>query len=277
MRLFIAGCLLVASSMSLHAAPVSVDTSAFGSDGDSSFGVGFTNSATSRPYNNPDTVLARLPYLTASKNGFYINGVNVGYELTADPDPFAAPKTMLRIDLLAVPRFLGYKAEESPVLEGLADTAYSIHAGASFSLVNVPVGLNLQLLTDILNESNGSEITGTISKSLNWDKLSLTPALSISWQDEALVDHYYGINASDATATRAQYSAGSTINTALSLTAGYPLSPKLNVFGAVRFEQLGSEIADSPIVDEDTVSSATIGLVYTFSGIGKSNADRDSF
>jgi len=264
MRALLIGVALATSSTSLYAAPVSVDTSAFGTDGDANLGVGFTVSATTRQYNNPDTVLASLPYITANKNGFYINGVNFGYELTADPDPFVAPELAVRIDILGVPRFLGYKAEESPVLEGLADTNYSIHAGVSLSLVNAPVNLNLQLLTDILNESDGSEISGTISKTYAWKKFSLTPALSLNWQDSALVDHYYGISASDATATRAQYDAGSTINTAISITAGYPINEKINTFGALRLEQLGDEIADSPIVNEDSVSSATFGLVYSF-------------
>jgi len=250
--------------MSLHAAPVSVDSSAFGTDGDAGLGLGVTFSATSRLYNNPKTVMARLPYFTANKNGFYINGLNIGYELTVDPDPFVAPEPSLRIDILAVPRFLGYKAEESPVLEGLEGTGYSVHAGVSFSMVNGPVNLNLQLLTDVLDESGGSEIAGTISKTFTWNKLSLTPAFSINWQDDALVDHYYGVSASDATATRAQYSAGSVVNMAVSLTAGYPITSKLNVFGALRMDQFGSEIENSPIVDEDSTSSATLGFVYSF-------------
>jgi len=212
----------------------------------------------------PDTGIARIPYLTARKNGFYINGINVGYELTADPDPFVAPKPSLRIDILGVPRFLGYKAKESPVLEGLDDTDYSIHAGLSFSLVSGPVGLNLQMLTDVLGVSDGSELSGTISKTFSWNKLSLTPAFNINWQDEALTDHYYGVNTIDATATRAQYSAGPVFNTAVSITAGYPITPKLNAFGAIRMDQFGDEITESPIVDEDTTSSATFGLVYNF-------------
>lgn len=263
MRLLMIGILVAVSSASLHAAPVSVDTSAFGSDGDANLGVGFTVSATTRPYNNPDTVLAALPYITASKNGFYINGLNVGYELTADPDPFVAPKPSLRIDILAVPRFLGFKAEESPVLEGLDDRDYSIHAGVSLSLINLPLNFNLQALTDVSNQSDGSELIGTISKTLAFNKLSLTPALSLNWQNSALVDHYFGVNASDATANRAEYNAGSTFNTAVSITAGYPITSKLNAFGAIRAERLGSEISNSPIVDEDTISSATIGFVYS--------------
>ncbi len=264
MRSILLGCALALSSMSLSAAPVSVDTSAFGSDGDAGLGVGFTYSATSRQYHNPNTVFAPLPFFTGNKNGFYINGLTVGYELTVDPDPFVAPTPSLRIDILAVPRFLGYKAEESPVLEGLDDTDYSIHGGVSFSLVNGPVGLNLQLLTDLLSVSGGSEINGTISKTFVLNNFSVTPAFSLNWQDEALVDHYYGVNASDATATRSQYSAGSTINAAVSLTTGYSITSNLNAFGALRFEQSGSEIADSPIVDDDTIRSATVGLVYSF-------------
>lgn len=264
MRIILIGFTLLAISRALYAAPVSVDTSAFGSDGDANLGVGFTVSATTRQYNNPDTVLASLPYFTANKNGFYINGLNVGYELTSDPDPFVAPEPYIRIDILAVPRFLGYKAEESPALEGLDDTDYSIHGGASFSLVNAPVGLNLQLLTDLLGVSGGSEIVATLSKTYTRETLSLTPAISINWQDAALVDHYYGVGASGATATRAQYTAGSVFNVALSLTGSYPITSKINAFGAIRVEQFGGEIADSPIVDERMISSVTAGLVYSF-------------
>jgi len=264
MRYFILGLLLVTSAMSLHAAPVTVDTSAFGSDGDANLGVGFTVSGTTRLYNNPETVVARLPFFTGNKNGFYVNGLNLGYELTVDPDPYVAPELSLRIDILATPRFLGYKAAESPILEGLPGTDYSVHAGVSFSLVNAPANFNLQLLTDILGESGGSEIVGTVSKSFSLKKLSITPAFSLNWQDEALVDHYYGINAVDATATRAQYSAGAVVNTAISLTSGYPITSKLNAFGALRVEQFGDAITESSIVDEDNVSSASIGMLYSF-------------
>ncbi len=264
MRYFIFGLMLVSSTMFVHAAPVTVDTSAFGSDGDANLGVGFTYSGTSRLYNNPNTVIAQLPFFTASKNGFYINGLNLGYELTVDPDPFVAPTPSLRIDILATPRFLGYKAMESSILEGLPGTDYSIHAGVSFSLVNAPVGLNLQLLTDVLGESSGSELVGTISKTFSLKKLSLTPAVSLNWQDQALVDHYYGVNGSQATAERAQYSAGASLNVAAFLTAGYPITSKLNAFGALRTEQFGSEISDSPIVNEENVSSASFGILYSF-------------
>jgi len=50
MRLILPVFFLIVSSlcMSLQAAPVSVDTSAFGSDGDADLGVGFTVSATTR-------------------------------------------------------------------------------------------------------------------------------------------------------------------------------------------------------------------------------------
>jgi len=149
-------------------------------------------------------------------------------------------------------------------LEGLPGTDYSIHAGASFSLVNAPVSLNLQILTDVLSESGGTELIGTISKTFALKKLSLTPAFSVNWQDADLVDHYYGVDASEATAARAQYDAGSVVNSAVSLTAGYSITPKLNAFGALRTEAFGSAITDSPIVDEDNVSSASFGLVYSF-------------
>lgn len=264
MKTKILGAMLVMSSFSLHAAPASIDTSALGADGEAKPGIGFTISSTTRPYDGADDAVAPLPFFTYERGGFYVNGLNLGFQITEDPDPYTAPELELRYDLLAVPRFLGYKAEESPALEGLEDTDYSIHAGLSVSLLNAPVNLNLQLLTDILGVSNGTEFSGTISKSFSYKKLSLTPAFGLNFQDSNLVNYYYGISASQATADRAQYRGGSTLNANASITAAYPITKSLLGIGAIKIDAFGSEIANSPIVDRSTVTAATFGLVYNF-------------
>lgn len=264
MRIFALATLMAMSSLSLHAAPASVDTSALGDDGDAKPGIGFTVSATTRPYEDADVTFAGLPYFSYTRGGFYVSGVNVGYQITADPDPFTAPELELRWDILATPRFLGYKVDESPVLEGLQSTDYSIHAGVSVSLLNAPVNLNAQLLTDILGISNGTELSGTVSKTYTFDKLSLTPAVGLTWQDSTLVDYYYGIDASQATADRPRFDGDSVVNAMVSLTAGYPITPSLLGIGALKVDLLGSAIADSPIVDSSTVTAATFGLIYSF-------------
>jgi outer membrane scaffolding protein for murein synthesis (MipA/OmpV family) len=264
MRFYFLGGLLLVSSFGLHAAPATIDTSALGEDGGASAGVGVTVSVATRPYEDADDAVAFLPYFSFGVGDFYISGLNLGYQLTEDPDEFAAPEVELRWDIIAVPRFLGFKAEESDVLLGLEDTDYSIHAGISASLINGPVNFNAQVLTDILGVSGGTEVITTVSKAFSFDKLSLTPAFNLSWQDSNLVDHYFGISAADATAERAAYNGDSVVNVGASLTAAYPFTGSLLGIGAVTVDQFGSGITDSPIATDDAVTTATFGLVYSF-------------
>jgi len=163
-----------------------------------------------------------------------------------------------------VPRFLGYKVKNSPVLAGLSDTDYSYHGGLSIGWSLASVRLNAQLLTDLLGESDGSEFVGTLSKSYTIGGLSLTPALSLNWQDSTLVDHYYGINADQATDQRAQYRPDAALNVALALTASYPITHSLDLIGTARVDQYGSAIEDSPIVDNNRTTSTSVGLIYSF-------------
>lgn len=264
MNAYSLGILVLISSMTLHAAPASIDTSALGDDGNAKPGIGFTNSGTTRPYADADNAIAALPYFSYQKNDFYVSGLNLGYQITEDPDPYTAPELELRWDVLLVPRFLGYKVEESAALEGLDDTDYSIHGGFSVTLLNGPLNLNAQLLTDVLGVSNGTEFSATVSKSFSFDKLSVTPALGINWQDSNLVDFYYGINANQTTENRGQFSGDSSLNANASVTAGYPISKSLLGIASVRSDFFGDAIADSPIVDRSTVTAATFGLVYSF-------------
>ncbi len=239
------------------AAPVSIDTSQIDDDsGDQKFAIGLTLSNTSRNYEGIGNQTARLPYFSANWRGLYVEGLNVGYKLSKGEK--------VSWDLIAVPRFLGYSETNSPVLTGLDDTDYSYHGGISANWETGIGRLNVQALTDLLNESSGSEIIATLSHAYQFGGLTLSPAVSVNWQDATLVDHYYGVTAAQATPDRAAYEGDSVFNTAVSLTAGYALTDSFQLIGQARADQYGSEIEDSPLVDENTTTSATIGLVYTF-------------
>lgn len=244
-------------SQAAIAAPVSINMSQIDGDkADDTFSIGVTRSTTSRPYEGIGDQSATLPYFSARSGDFYIEGLDIGYKLSS--------KNKLRWDLVAVPRFLGYEENDSPNLNGLDETHYSYHGGLSVNWDSGFGNLNVQALTDLLNESGGSEIIGTLSHSYTLGDLSLTPAISINWQDSELTDHYYGVKASQATINRPAYDGGNSLNTAISLTVNYELNKHFSLIGQVRADQYGSEIEDSPLVDSDNTTSTTLGLVYSF-------------
>lgn len=239
------------------AAPVSINTSQIDNgEASSTFSIGVTPSTTSRPYEGVGDQSAALPYLSARVGNFYIEGLDIGYNLSS--------KDKFSWGFVAVPRFLGYQEKYSPRLAGLDDTHYSYHGGLSLNLNSGFGNLNVQALTDLLNESGGTEVIGTLSHSYEVGTVTLTPAVSINWQDSDLIDHYYGVNASQATINRSAFDGDSTLNTAIALTADYDFNHHFRIIGQIRADQYGSEIEDSPLVDSDSTTSTTLGLLYSF-------------
>jgi len=115
--------------------------------------------------------------------------------------------------------------------------------------------------TDILGDGKGNEFSATLSRSYAFDRLSLTPAFGINWQDSDLVDFYHGENASRARQDRDQFSG---VNTNASITASFQITKRLIGVGALRSDFFGDAIANSPVVDNNTVTEATFGVVYSF-------------
>jgi len=199
--LFLLGACIVST---IQAAPVSVDTSSTSDNAIRSPSLGATVSTTTRPYQGIGSQVALLPYFAFARGDFYVSGLNIGYRLN--------DSKKLRWDIIAIPRFLGYKESDSPVLNGLESTDYSLHGGLSVSAAAGSVNVNIRLLSDLLGESGGTEAIGTISRVFSFDKIDLTPALGIEWQNRDLVDHYYGVDVSQMIASRPAFSADATVN-----------------------------------------------------------------
>jgi len=202
------GLLLLTGSMSLHAAPVSID--AFSLDGGDYVeqGIGFTGFETTRSQADYD------------KNSFDVTGLNIGFQLTEGLDSYAASDQELHWDVQ-----------------------------------------HNQRNTDVLGDGNGNEFAATLSRSYAFNRLSLTPAFGINWQDSDLVDFYHGENASRARQDRDQFSG---VNTNASITASFQITKRLIGVGALRSDFYGDAIANSPVVDRNTVTEATFGVVYSF-------------
>jgi outer membrane protein len=100
------------------------------------------------------------------------------------------------------------------------------------------------------------------------DNLTLIPAVGLTWQDSELVDHFYGVQANEVIPGRTLYRAESTINYNLSLTTSlttsWNITNNIELLGFIKYESLGDEIQDSPIVDETEILLSAIGLVYRF-------------
>jgi len=159
----------------------------------------------------------------------------------------------------------GYESGDSRALTGMSDRDPSLFIGGQLTWKQEKLGLKLTAITDLSDESDGTQIRGGVFYLERQGNLVLRPFATLIWQDEEFNDYYYGVRAMEATATRAAYNADSDLNFQVGLTATHQAqgSPWM-VFGSAQYVWFGDEISDSSIVENDDMLVALLGVGYTF-------------
>ena len=128
--------------------------------------------------------------------------------------------------------------------------------------------IGLDWVTDTLGNHDGQETRLTYVKEVRsafgMDELTLRPMFGLSWRSSNLNDYYYGVRAKEATATRPQYKSGDSANPYVGIGLDYQIAERWSIFSLFRNQWLGSDISDSPIVDQHSKISVILGLVYRF-------------
>ena len=129
-------------------------------------------------------------------------------------------------------------------------------AGPEWTFKLSGVSGQLDVLHDITDQNNGTEIRAALGIPLVESKGSLTADVGITWKSAAIVNYYYG--------AAGIYEAGSVLNPFFKLGYTLPLAGKWRFSAFAQYERLGDAIADSPIVEEHYVATAFVGAIYTF-------------
>ena len=156
--------------------------------------------------------------------------------------------------------FSGFDSDSAePLLGGLTERKSAVLVG--FDVDYGPVSLSGR--TDVSGRHNGSSFDLAFTQGMELsDKFSLEAGLSAEWQSRDIVDYYYGVTAIESTSTRPIYSPGNAINVGAGLELTYQLNGRSILFFGADAMRLDSEIARSPIVDDDYEFSAYAGFVY---------------
>ncbi|MDH5446232.1 MAG: MipA/OmpV family protein [Gammaproteobacteria bacterium] len=248
------------TSQSVFAAPAPIVSSTLetASREDHSFGIGGIISVAERPFVGVNKQSTSLPYLSYKYKGFYIEGLDVGLNVLN--------QNRFTLGLLATPRYYEVEAgfAKNGELEGIDKTNPTYFAGISTQYNMDIATLTLQVLADT-DESSGTETVLSISKSFKpASSFSFSPSIGLTHQDAALVDHFYGVQSHEAKVDRPVYQGKASLNYHVSLNASFYITRYLELLGQIKYEKLGEGITDSPIVDKDTIGSATLGAVIRF-------------
>jgi outer membrane protein len=211
-----------------------------------------------KPFKGVDTKVYPLPFYIYRGQRFSLRGPYASYDMVRQKDWSVKAVAKLRTD--------GYDADDSSDLAGMSDRDVSVDVGVGLTVGGAWGNVEMDLLTDALGKHKGQEITLTYAKPLRGplgiEKLTLSPLLGLSWRSKQLNDYYYGVRAGEVQRRRALYDSGSCVNPTAGLMLNYELSERWSIFGMFQNEWLGSEITDSPVVDEHHISSLIIGLLY---------------
>lgn len=161
-------------------------------------------------------------------------------------------------------RFEDYDPEDSSALTGMEKCDPAFEAG--FGLNSHVLGGEVQLkaLGDITGTRDGYEISMDYRIPYQAKRLTLMPAIGLSWQSEALVNYYYGVRASEARSDRPVFTGRSATNTFVDLTIDFKLTRRWNILGGMKYVLLDDNIEESPIIDKSYELSMFGALLYRF-------------
>ena len=188
------------------------------------------------------------------KETYYVDLVRAGVRLWSSADKKVA------FGLVAEPRF-GFKAGDDARLTGMAKRRDSLELGPNLEWETPVVSLNVALFNDVTGASKGSSLRAAAYKQLvdtsTWD---VGAYVSVERESAKVVNYYFGVSATEVTASRAFYTPGAATHWNLGVQAAWKFSARYSLLMGLQGTRIGSAAANSPIVETRNAPIAYIGL-----------------
>jgi outer membrane protein len=223
-----------------------------------------------KPYAGKHAEVFPYPAAVIVYDRFYWVIDTAGYRLlanqrTATPAPGT---TLLYLDAVAKWRSDGYDSSDSDELEGMHDRRRSVDVGGEFGVSGDWGSVATSLVTDALGRHNGQEVrsvyTRPFKNAFDVNNLNISPSAGLAWQNNELVDYYYGVRRDEARPGRPEYHPGQAVNWLWGIDTNYRLNESWTLFGGFTYYYLDSDIRHSPIVDRNYAISIIAGAMYKF-------------
>lgn len=210
-----------------------------------------------QPYKGTKGKVLVILYLDAKYGGFYIRGIEGGYEQKVAGEVTMGAFVKARLD--------GYKSSNSDDLSGMEERKYAIDGGVRTSIGGHKMGtVSAFALNDISGTYNGYELGLEYSKMFIHKKSTIIPYLSLKKESNKLTDYYYGVKSSEATLNRTKYSPKGALNTEIGIRYFYAMSSNVDLVGIASYTKLDEEIYKSPIIKDKERLKAFVASAYKF-------------
>ena len=193
-----------------------------GSPPPSSWALGVGAITFDKAYAGIDREHLPLPFIQYENRWVSIAGPQVGFKLLGLAP---APSHAVNLDLVVRYDGSGYDDDDirdTPVLAGMRERKSGVWAGARIEWKSNWAVLSAEALGDASGNSEGKRFNLGVEKTWHiGERVTITPRVTASWQDDKYVDYYYGVRADEARAGRAAYRGGSGVNAEVGLRAMY--------------------------------------------------------
>jgi len=223
-----------------------------------SWALGVAQVAQQMPYIGVKDQQLLVPVLLLKSRWIDMDGTGIALKLPLDgPVQFSIRGSASPLE--------GYKSSDSSALYGMGERSNPILLGPSISWETRPVLLSLMIAHDVSGHSNGNQVRVQAEHTFKTGKWSLTPRIAEIWLDNSYVDYFYGVRSEEATTARREYHPTQTSNHEIGLGLTRLIGDHHTLFVDVSHTGMGSEIGNSPIVDDNArVTTAVAGYVYRF-------------
>jgi len=231
----------------------------------SSWALGIGAIAFDKAYAGIDREYLALPFVQYENRWLSIAGPQVGVKLLSlDP----APAHTVNLDLVVRYDGSGYDdddIDDTAILAGMRERKSGVWAGARIEWKSNWAVLSAEALGDASGNSEGKRFNLGVERTWHiGERVTITPRVGATWQDDKYVDYYYGVRTDEARPGRAAYRGESGVSAEVGLRGTYAFDRRHSIIVDLEVARLADEIKDSPLVDRSTENRVLVGYLYRF-------------
>lgn len=196
-----------------------------------------------------------VPVLLIQQGRFRLFGLQADFRLVGNERSFIGLRADYRLD--------GYEDGDGEIFTGMAERKPALSAGVSgkYSSRFGQVFFDLVRATSSERGMRGGIYYGY---PLEVGSLTVLPKLGVEYFDADFVRYYYGVRPEEALATRPAYAGDATINLDVGVDFHYVLTQHHSLIASLKYRSFGSEIKDSPLIQDSGSPRVNVGYLYRF-------------
>jgi len=213
-----------------------------------------------QPYKDVDPILVPSPVIFYDNSLVYARWTRFGIYFLGEKTDNSSWGLSLSIQ----PRPYGYLGSDSAFLEGMDERKNSFEGGLALSMQKEKTFFELMFFTDVLHKNKAYILKAELGYEYKSGDLSLYPGLSAHYQSSDFLNYYYGVKQNEVNAQRTFYAPNGGYGFSLHSYIQYSLTKQLSLFSHIKVEKLSKEAKESPLVEDATITSGLLSLIYTF-------------